>query len=121
MKNQGLIRWLVPALALAFATAVWAKLPAPTDEQKAKAAETKAKAAEADKKAGELLTTAQDHVAARYIAEQKAKGKEVHPTPIVAAAPAPAPAPAAAPAAAPAPAAPAAPAAAGTAPVPAKK
>ena len=112
MKNQGLIRWLVPALALAFATAVWAKLPAPTDEQKAKAAETKAKAAEADKKAGELLTTAQDRVAARYIAEQKAKGKEVHPTPIVVAAPAVAPAPAAAPAA---------PAAVGTAPVPAQK
>ena len=98
MKKQGLIHWMVPALALAFATAVWAKLPPPTEDQKTKAAEAKTKAAEADKKAGEQLTAAQDRVAGRYIAEQKAKGKEVHPTPIVAAAPVPAPTPATTPA-----------------------
>lgn len=89
MKKAG-IRWLVPVLALALAGAVWAKLPPPTEEQKAKAAETKAKADEAAKKAGEQLTAVQDQVAARYIAEQKAKGKEVKPTPVVAVAPPPA-------------------------------
>jgi hypothetical protein len=100
MNKQGMARWIVPALALAFAGIVWAKLPPPTEEQKAKAAEAKAKAADADKKAADQLTAAQDRVAARYIAEQKAKGKEVHPTPIAAATPAPAaPAPSAAPAA----------------------
>lgn len=78
-----------------------AKLPPPTEEQKAKAEETKAKAAETAKKDAELLGKAQDKVAERYIKEQKAKGIIVKPTPIVpppAAAPAPAPAAAAAPA-----------------------
>ena len=83
------------ALCLFMAGAVYAKLPALTDEQKAKAVETKAKAAEAAKKDAELLTKAQDRVADRYIKAQKAKGVTVKPTPIAAALAAPAPAAAA--------------------------
>ena len=95
---------------------VLAKLPPPSEEAKAKAEEAKVKKAEADKKAAEQLAAAMDKVAARYIAQQKAKGIVVKPTPIVAAAPAvagaaPAPATAAAPAAPAAAAAPATPAA----------
>lgn len=74
--------------------AVFAKLPPPSEEQKAKAAEAKAKAGEAAKKEAELLAKSQDRVADRYIKAQKAKGVVVKPTPIAAAAPA-APAPAA--------------------------
>jgi hypothetical protein len=107
--NPNLILALVGALVFG---AAQAKLPAPTDEQKAKTEEAKAKAAEGAKKDGELLGKTQDRVAERYIKEQKAKGIVVQPTPLaVAPAPAAAPAPAvaAAPAVAPAPAAPAAP------------
>jgi tRNA/tmRNA/rRNA uracil-C5-methylase (TrmA/RlmC/RlmD family) len=74
--------------------AVFAKLPPPSEEAKAKAAETKAKAGEAAKKEAELLAKSQDRVAERYIKAQKVKGVVVKPTPIAAAAPA-APAPAA--------------------------
>lgn len=74
-----------------------AKLPPPTDEQKAKAEEAKAKAADAAKADAGLLAKAQDRVATRYILEMKAKGIEVKPTPLP-----PPPAPAGAPAAAPA-------------------
>lgn len=95
MKKPKLILALAASLVVGVAQA---KLPPPTEEQKAKAEETKAKAAEAAKKEGELLGKAQDRAAERYIKEQKAKGVIVKPTPIVAA-PAPAPAPAAAPAA----------------------
>lgn len=110
---------LISVLCVISTGAVYAKLPAPqlTEEQQAKAAEAKAKAADAAKKDNELLAKAQDHVADRYIREQKAKGITVKPTPIaVAAAAAPA-APAAKPAAAPAPA----PAASAPAAAPAKK
>ena len=89
------IRWLVPVIAAIFVGAVWAKLPPATDEQKAKAEEAKAKAAEAAKKDAELLTKAQDRVAERYIADQKAKGVTVHPTQIAPPAHAAAPAKAA--------------------------
>ena len=54
---------LVMGLAFGVATA---KLPAPTDEQKAKAAEAKAKAAEAAKKDAELLGKYQDRAVDRY-------------------------------------------------------
>jgi hypothetical protein len=67
---------IVCAAMLALSGAAWAKLP-PADP--AKAAEAKAKADEAAKKDAELLTKAQDRVAARYIKEQKAKGKAVKP------------------------------------------
>ena len=94
---------LLLAVSLASAGA-WAKLPAPSEEAKAKAEEAKLKAAETAKLEAELLGKAQDRVADRYIREQKAKGVIVKPTPILppaAAAPA-APAPLAAAAAAPA-------------------
>jgi hypothetical protein len=43
-----------------------AKLPAPTEEQKAKGAEAKAKAAEAAKKDAELLGKSQDRAVENY-------------------------------------------------------
>ncbi|HNB78973.1 MAG TPA: hypothetical protein PLT94_10610 [Rhodocyclaceae bacterium] len=73
-------------------TLAFAKLPPPTDEQKAKAEESKAKAAETAKRDAELLGKAQDRVAERYIHQMKAKGIDVKPTPIAPPAPAPAPA-----------------------------
>lgn len=88
---------LVAAVSVLGLGVAQAKLPPPTEEQKAKAAETKAKAAEAAKKAAEALGRAQDAVADRYIKMMKAKGVVV--TPVAIAAP---------PTAAPAPAAPAA-------------
>ena len=54
---------LVTGLAVGLASA---KLPAPTEEQKAKAAEGKAKAAEAAKKQADALTKAQDRAVERY-------------------------------------------------------
>ncbi|NHC06635.1 formate dehydrogenase [Azonexus fungiphilus] len=77
---------LLLALTLA-ATTAWAKLPALTEEEQAKAAEAKAKAADAAKVAGEQLAAAQDRVAGKYIAAQKAKGVTVKPTPIAPPAP----------------------------------
>jgi hypothetical protein len=65
----------------AFGVAI-AKLPAPppmTDAQKAAAEEKKAKDAAAAETAKKQQTQAEDRVAARYIAEQKAKGKTVTP------------------------------------------
>lgn len=76
------IRTLLLAACLGIAASAQAKLPAPTEEQAAKQAEAKAKAAEADAKAAADLTAAQDKVAARWIAAQKAKGITVTPTPI---------------------------------------
>lgn len=82
---------VIAALCLFTTGAVVAKLPPPSDEQKAKAEETKAKGAEAAKKDAELLAKSQDGVADRYIKAQKAKGTIVKPTPIAAAPPPPAP------------------------------
>ncbi|MBK7663973.1 MAG: formate dehydrogenase [Sterolibacteriaceae bacterium] len=84
-----------------FAGAGYAKLPPPSEEQKAKAEEAKAKADEAAKKNAELLGKSQDRVAERYLQQMRAKGIEVKPTPSGAPAPPPAaesaaPAPAAA-------------------------
>jgi len=92
------------ALTVAMSGA-WAKLPAPSEEAQAKAAEAKVKAAENAKMESELLGKTQDRVAEKYIADQKAKGVIVKPTPIVPPAPpaAVAPAPAVPPTAAPAP------------------
>lgn len=95
-------RLIISAVCLAFSGAAQvslAKLPPPSEEAKAKAEEAKGKAAEAAKKDGELLAKSQDRTAERHIKEQKAKGKIVKPTPIVAAAPPAAPAKPAAPAA----------------------
>lgn len=45
----------------------WARLPAPTEEAKAKAAETKAKAGWSDKVAAYKLCLVQDKIAATYL------------------------------------------------------
>ena len=91
-----------------------AKLPAPSDEAKAKAAEAAAKTAHTGKVEAYLLCKSMDKVAAGYYADAKKAGKKVNP-------------PTATPACAdpgpfvytPAPAAPAAPAAVAAAPAPA--
>ncbi|HSD43435.1 MAG TPA: hypothetical protein VLD36_16410 [Burkholderiales bacterium] len=108
---------IAAALALTGGVAV-AKLPAPTltDAQKAAAAEAAAKTAHAGKVGAYQQCEAENRVAAKFIAAEKAKGKTVtpqltkaceNPGPFQAAggAAAAAPAPAAKPAAAPAPAA----------------
>lgn len=53
-----------------------AKLPPPSDAQKAKAEETKARSAWADKVAAFQLCKSQDKTAARYYSDMKASGKE---------------------------------------------
>lgn len=110
---------LILAAALLAAGAVSAKLPAPSDEAKAKAAETAAKTAHGNKVADFQLCKAMDRVAAGYQAAAKKAGKPASapaatppcadPGPFVYTPPAPAsgaapaaPAVAAAPAAAPA-------------------
>src|SRR5205823_8380110 len=69
-------------LVLAMSGMAIAKLPAPppmTDAQKAAAEEKKAKDAAAADLAKKQQAQAEDRVAARYIAEQKAKGNVVTP------------------------------------------
>jgi hypothetical protein len=69
-------------LVLAVFGVALAKLPAPppmTDAQKAAAEEKKAKDAAAAELAKQQQPRAEDRVAARYIAEQKAKGNTVTP------------------------------------------
>ena len=56
-----------------------AKLPAPGDEAKAKAAEAAEKAAHAGKVAGFQLCKSMDKVAAEYFAAAKKAGKETKP------------------------------------------
>ena len=85
-------------LVLAAFGVAMAKLPAPppmTDAQKVAAEEKKAKDAAAAEAAKQQQARAEDRVAARYIADQKAKGVTVTPQmgPTAAAAPAPAKAP----------------------------
>ncbi|HET7765415.1 MAG TPA: hypothetical protein VFK92_10040 [Burkholderiales bacterium] len=61
------LRILIMSVAMAAtAGAVWAKLPPPSEDAKAKAAEAKAKADEAAKKDAEQLAKAQDRAAANY-------------------------------------------------------
>ena len=97
-------------LASVLTTSAWAKLPAPSDEAKAKAAEASAKTAHAGKVDAYLLCKSQDKVAAHVQRTNKAKagkpaatpacadpGKfEYNPNPATAAARPAAPAPAAA-------------------------
>jgi hypothetical protein len=73
-------------IAAGLIVAVWgiavAKLPPPppmSDEQKAAAEAKKAKDAEAAEAAKAAQARAEDRVAARYIADQKAKGKVITP------------------------------------------
>jgi len=106
---------LVLAVVLALSPCVWAKLPAPSDEAKAKAAEAAAKTAWSGKVDAFLLCKAQDRTVAHYKKSQ-GEAKPAAPAtpcadpgpfvyePTVAGAPAGAPAaatPAVAPAAAP--------------------
>jgi len=53
----------------------WAKLPAPSDEAKAKAAEAAAKTAHAGKVAGFQLCKSQERTAQAYLASAKKAGK----------------------------------------------
>ncbi len=116
-------------LASLFSASAMAKLPAPSDEAKAKAAEAAAKTAHGNKVADFQLCKSREKVAAHYYKTAKAGGKPTNPpvaTPAcvdpgayVAAAPAAAPAAPAAPAVAAAPAAGAKPAAPSAAPAPA--
>lgn len=69
---------LLTALALCSGAAM-AKLPAPSDEAKAKAAEAAAKAAHGNKVAAYQLCKSQDRVAAMYRADLKKAGKPVPP------------------------------------------
>jgi hypothetical protein len=92
------------ALVLGAFTLAYAKLPPPpplTDAQKAAAEEKKGKDAAAADLAKKQQAQAEDRVAARYIAEQKAKGNVVTPQ-IAPTANAPAASPAKAPEPAPA-------------------
>jgi hypothetical protein len=70
------------AMVLASFGIAMAKLPAPppmTDAQKVAAEEKKAKDAATAAVAKEQYARAEDRIAARYIAEQKAKGNAVTP------------------------------------------
>jgi hypothetical protein len=69
-------------LASVLTTSAWAKLPAPSDEAKAKAVEAAAKTAHAGKVDGFLLCKSQDKVAAHVQRTNKAKaGKPVTTAP----------------------------------------
>ncbi len=114
-------------LASLFSVSAMAKLPAPSDEAKAKAAEAAAKTAHGNKVADFQLCKSREKVAAHYFKTAKSSGKPTSPPvatpacadpgPFVAAAPAAPAAVAAAPAAAAKPATPgAAPAPAAAAP-----
>ena len=125
--KKSLISLATLVLASLFSVSAMAKLPAPSDEAKAKAAEAAAKTAHGNKIADFQLCKSREKVAAHYYKTAKASGKPTNPpvaTPpcadpgaFVAAAPAAPAAVAAAPAKPAAPGAAAAPAAA----APAKK
>lgn len=69
----------VCAVSVLCASAAFAKLPAPDDAAKAKAAEAAAKAAWSGKVDNYLLCNAQDRAAANFFANAKAEGREVKP------------------------------------------
>ena len=69
----------VCAVSVLCASAAFAKLPAPDDAAKAKAAEAAAKAAWTGKVDNYLLCNAQDRAAANFFANAKAEGREVTP------------------------------------------
>ena len=125
--KKSLISLATLVLASLFSVSAMAKLPAPSDEAKAKAAEAAAKTAHGNKVADFQLCKSREKVAAHYYKTAKASGKPTSPPvatpacadpgPFVAAAPAAPAAVAAAPAAAAKPATPgAAPAPAAAAP-----
>ena len=114
--KKSLISLATLVLASLFSVSAMAKLPAPSDEAKAKAAEAAAKTAHGNKVADFQLCKSREKVAAHYYKTAKASGKPTSapvatpacadPGPCVAAAPAAPAAVAAAPAAAAKPAAP---------------
>ena len=125
--KKSLISLATLVLASLFSVSAMAKLPAPSDEAKAKTAEAAAKTAHGNKVADFQLCKSREKVAAHYYKTAKASGKPTNPPvatpacadpgPFVAAAPAAPAAVAAAPAAAAKPAVPgAAPAPAAAAP-----
>ena len=75
----GLTYGMCAALLVAVSTAAMAKLPALSDEAKAKAAETAAKASWAGKTDNYLLCKSQDKVAASYYKTAMATGKPTKP------------------------------------------
>lgn len=79
MKSKLSLTIALTAFALLAGGPVIAKLPAPTEEQKAKAEEANAKKAEAAKKEAEALCKSMDAVAARWATQQKAKGAPASP------------------------------------------
>lgn len=79
---KALITTLIPMAMIAsvgLALGVSAKLPAPPPADPVKAEEKKAKDAAAAASGAALQAKAEDRVAARYITDQKAKGKPVTP------------------------------------------
>jgi hypothetical protein len=70
---------LISLAGAALATSALAKLPAPSDEAKAKAAEAAAKTAWAGKVDGYKLCKSMDTVAADYLAKAKKAGADVKP------------------------------------------
>ena len=70
---------LISTLALFAASLAFAKLPALSDEAKAKAAEAAAKSAWAGKVDNYLLCKSQDNVAASYYKTAKTAGKDAKP------------------------------------------
>lgn len=70
---------LISVLALCAASLAFAKLPALSDEAKAKAAEAAAKSAWAGKVDTYLLCKSQDKVASSYYKTAKAAGKDAKP------------------------------------------
>ena len=121
--KKSLISLAALALASLFSLSAMAKLPAPSDEAKAKAAEAAAKTAHSNKVADFQLCKSREKVAAHYYKTAKASGKPTNPPVATPACADPGPFVAAAPAApaavAAAPAAGAKPAAPGAAPAPA--
>ena len=71
--------FFISILALSVSFSALAKLPALSDEAKAKAAEAAAKTAWAGKVDSYLLCKSQDKVAAAYFKSAKAAGKEAKP------------------------------------------
>ena len=72
-------KFLIACVAMYAASTAMAKLPALSDEAKAKAAETSAKSAWSGKFDNYLLCKSQDKVAASYYKTAKAAGKDAKP------------------------------------------
>ena len=77
--KKSLTHLLLAGCALLIGTAALAKLPAMSDEAKAKAAEAAAKSAWSGKVDGYLLCKSQDKAAAHYYKTAKAGNKDVKP------------------------------------------